>query len=164
MTNSDHQDDGKYAAKFNCRDYFRHDDLETVFEEAMEMYQMRDYLRGDANVAVTIGPADEIDFPTVKQPQLEDMNRTQQIDKTRPVFKLLGLLTVVGTFYLTIWGAPLGLFPAIGVMLGIPDNPWFWPMMIVSLPAWYFLGLYSGSVWQNILAPEPTPKEDIDEI
>lgn len=67
----DHDPNGRYAAKFSDRDYFRHDDIDVVFEMAEVFYDARDYLSGDGNVAVTIGPAEAIDFPEVEQPELQ---------------------------------------------------------------------------------------------
>lgn len=76
----EHDPVGDFEARFNDRDFFRHDDLDVVFSRTAEWYDQRDTTSGEGNVAVTIGPTDAIQFPEVDQPYHTDDDRDPYLD------------------------------------------------------------------------------------
>lgn len=67
----EHDPDGEWRAWCSDGDMVQHDDLRALFAMAEEFLDARDFLMGNGNVALTIGPADAIEQPSVDS-HLED--------------------------------------------------------------------------------------------
>lgn len=94
------------------------------------------------------------------------MSTLQHLDQTPRKWQLFGLLTMLAAFRSVIWGMPFPfrwgdfwfwIVPPVGVWIGLPANPWFWPVVIVMSPLFLYAGLYAGYVWWGIFRVEGEP-------
>jgi len=68
----EHDNNGEYMGIMSDGDMFKHDNPFVVFAYVAHMFDGTDYLTGDLNVAVTIGPSEAIEKPTVDNSHIHE--------------------------------------------------------------------------------------------